>query len=119
MTANSNVPIHYGYTHPVNPFLQRRQNNSRLDELSSKVSALRGVTVNIYDNARDQGVIDSSVRYNCFHAPRTATNPSLAFCFANAANNGLTVRTVGGLFLNGYLDQRLSRPTGQDGAAGE
>ena len=38
-----------------------RQNNSRLDELSSKVSALRGVTVDIYDNARDQGVLDSSV----------------------------------------------------------
>ena len=41
----------------------RRQNNSRLDELSSKVTALRGVTVDIYDNARDQGVLDSSV---CF-----------------------------------------------------
>ena len=38
-----------------------RQNNSRLDELSSKVSALRGVTVDIYDNARDQHVLDSSV----------------------------------------------------------
>ncbi|KAG8532747.1 uncharacterized protein KY384_002625 [Bacidia gigantensis] len=36
------------------------QNNSRLDELSSKVSALRGVTINIYDNARSQDVIDSS-----------------------------------------------------------
>jgi len=40
-----------------------RQNNSRLDELASKVSALRGVTVDIYDNARNQEVIDSSVRY--------------------------------------------------------
>lgn len=39
---------------------RERQNNSRLDELSSKVSALRDVTINIYDNARDQGVIDSS-----------------------------------------------------------
>ena len=38
------------------------QNNSRLDELSSKVSALRGVTINIYDNARSQEVIDNSVR---------------------------------------------------------
>ncbi|KAF2202929.1 hypothetical protein GQ43DRAFT_439292 [Delitschia confertaspora ATCC 74209] len=37
-----------------------RQNNSRLDELASKVSALRGVTIDIYDNARDQGVIDST-----------------------------------------------------------
>lgn len=38
-----------------------RQNNSRLDELASKVSALRGVTIDIYDNARNQEVIDSSV----------------------------------------------------------
>lgn len=41
---------------------RERQNNSRLDELSAKVSALRGVTIDIYDNARDQGIIDSSVR---------------------------------------------------------
>ena len=40
---------------------RERQNNSRLDELSAKVSALRGVTIDIYDNARDQGVIDSTV----------------------------------------------------------
>lgn len=39
-----------------------RQNDSRLSELSSKVSALRGITVDIYDNARAQDVIDSSVR---------------------------------------------------------
>lgn len=37
------------------------QNDNRLDELSSKVSALRGITVDIYDNARDQGIIDDSV----------------------------------------------------------
>ena len=41
---------------------RERQNNSRLDELANKVSALRGVTIDIYDNARDQGVIDSTVR---------------------------------------------------------
>jgi hypothetical protein len=40
---------------------RERQNNSRLDELSSKVSALRGVTINIYDNARDQSLLDSNV----------------------------------------------------------
>ncbi|KAF2136397.1 uncharacterized protein K452DRAFT_292428 [Aplosporella prunicola CBS 121167] len=39
---------------------RERQNNSRLDELASKVSALRGVTIDIYDNARDQHVIDNS-----------------------------------------------------------
>lgn len=40
----------------------KRQNDSRLDELASKVSALRGVTIDIYDSARDQNVIDSTVR---------------------------------------------------------
>ncbi|KAF2453773.1 hypothetical protein BDY21DRAFT_292512 [Lineolata rhizophorae] len=39
---------------------RERQNNSRLDELASKVSALRGVTVDIYDNAQDHRLIDSS-----------------------------------------------------------
>ncbi|MCJ1482623.1 hypothetical protein MMC06_002789 [Schaereria dolodes] len=40
---------------------RERQNNSRLDELSSKVAALRGVTVDIYDNATgSHDVIDSS-----------------------------------------------------------
>jgi hypothetical protein len=41
---------------------RERQNNNRLAELSSKVSALRGVTVDIYDNARAQDVIDNTVR---------------------------------------------------------
>lgn len=40
---------------------RERQNNSRLDELSAKVSALRGVTIDIYDNARAQDVIDNTV----------------------------------------------------------
>ncbi|KAI9663587.1 MAG: hypothetical protein M1829_006046 [Trizodia sp. TS-e1964] len=40
---------------------RERQNNSRLDELASKVSALRGVTVDIYDSARSQDVIDNTV----------------------------------------------------------
>ncbi|OQN98383.1 hypothetical protein B0A48_15651 [Cryoendolithus antarcticus] len=37
-----------------------RQNNDSLSALSSKVSALRSVTNDIYANARDQGVIDST-----------------------------------------------------------
>ena len=44
--------------------LHLRQNNHLLSELSSKVSALRGVTVNIYDNARDQNVLDNTVRFS-------------------------------------------------------
>jgi len=39
---------------------RERQNNARLEELSSKVSALRGVTIDIYDSARSQEVIDST-----------------------------------------------------------
>jgi blocked-early-in-transport protein 1 len=46
---------------------RERQNNSRLDELSAKVSALRGVTVDIYDNARAQDVIDNTV---CLSTPK-------------------------------------------------
>ncbi|KAK1771844.1 hypothetical protein QBC33DRAFT_169577 [Phialemonium atrogriseum] len=39
---------------------RERQNNARLDELSAKVSALRGVTVDIYDSSRAHEVIDST-----------------------------------------------------------
>ncbi|KAI1006404.1 hypothetical protein K3495_g1813 [Podosphaera aphanis] len=39
---------------------RERQNNARLSLLSAKVSALRGVTVDIYDNARDQEIIDNT-----------------------------------------------------------
>jgi len=39
---------------------RERQNNALLEELSGKVSALRGVTVDIYDHARNQEVIDNS-----------------------------------------------------------
>jgi blocked early in transport 1 len=42
-------------------FERERQNNARLEELSSKVSALRGVTIDIYDSARAHEVIDSTV----------------------------------------------------------
>jgi len=40
---------------------RERQNNARLDELSSKVSALRGVTIDIYRDADDHTVIGSTV----------------------------------------------------------
>ncbi|KAI6249012.1 hypothetical protein HI914_02773 [Erysiphe necator] len=39
-----------------------RQNNSRLSELSAKVTALRGITIDIYDNARSQDVIDDTLQ---------------------------------------------------------
>lgn len=39
-----------------------RQNNALLNSLSSKVSALKSVTIDIYDNARDQETLDNAVR---------------------------------------------------------
>ena len=41
---------------------RERQNNALLDALGSKVTELRDVTINIYDNARDHNLIDSNVR---------------------------------------------------------
>jgi blocked-early-in-transport protein 1 len=35
-----------------------RQNNARLSELAGKVTALRGVTVDIYNNASDHSMIE-------------------------------------------------------------
>jgi len=40
---------------------RERQNNARLDQLSAKISALRGVTIDIYDQARQHEMIDSTV----------------------------------------------------------
>ncbi|KAF5134579.1 uncharacterized protein G6M90_00g037550 [Metarhizium brunneum] len=56
---------------------RERQNDSRLNELSAKVSALRGVTVDIYDHARAQDVIDNTV-WLLPHAPpmKKDLNPS-------------------------------------------
>jgi len=42
---------------------RERQNNSRLDELAGKVTALRGVTVDIYENARDHSLIQSNTEH--------------------------------------------------------
>ncbi|KAF2716689.1 hypothetical protein K431DRAFT_323660 [Polychaeton citri CBS 116435] len=39
---------------------RERQNNDSLAALQSKVSALRSVTVDIYDNARDHAVLDNT-----------------------------------------------------------
>jgi blocked-early-in-transport protein 1 len=54
-------------------FERERQNNARLDELSSKVTALRGVTIDIYDNARAHEVIDSTVRFSPPIHPRAGS----------------------------------------------
>ncbi|KAL2826119.1 hypothetical protein BDW59DRAFT_145521 [Aspergillus cavernicola] len=39
---------------------REQQNNDLLNSLSSKVSALKNVTIDIYDNARDQDTLDHS-----------------------------------------------------------
>jgi blocked-early-in-transport protein 1 len=44
----------------TNYYLPTRQNNDSLASLQAKVSQLRSVTVDIYDNARDQHVIDNT-----------------------------------------------------------
>lgn len=55
---------------------RERQNDSRLEELASKVTALRGVTIDIYDNARDQEIIDQTVRTPSSHIPHLSpTSP--------------------------------------------
>ncbi|BCS04458.1 SNARE domain- containing protein [Aspergillus luchuensis] len=41
-------------------FEREQQNNALLNSLSSKVSALKSVTIDIYDNARDQDTLDHS-----------------------------------------------------------
>jgi blocked-early-in-transport protein 1 len=41
---------------------RERQNNALLDTLGSKVTALRDVTLDIHDNARNHDLLDSNVR---------------------------------------------------------
>jgi hypothetical protein len=49
-----------------------RQNNALLNSLSTKVSALRSVTIDIHDNARDQDTLDHTVRLaRCLTRPTT------------------------------------------------
>jgi hypothetical protein len=49
-----------------------RQNNALLNSLSTKVSALRSVTIDIHDNARDQDTLDHTVRLaRCLACPTT------------------------------------------------
>lgn len=47
-------------SHILTSSVLQRQNNDALSALSAKVTQLRSVTVDIYDNARDQGIIDST-----------------------------------------------------------
>ncbi|EEP76335.1 predicted protein [Uncinocarpus reesii 1704] len=55
---------------------RERQNNAFLESLSQKTNALKSVTIDIYDNARNQETIDNTVRSSPALSP-----PSLLTCF--------------------------------------
>ena len=84
---------------------RERQNDSRLSELSAKVSALRGVTVDIYDNARAQDVIDNTVR---------------TFQWQRIQDLWLLMRNiVGYVLLDEYIFEGICKPNGADGSVRE
>ncbi|KAH8816120.1 hypothetical protein F5884DRAFT_774996 [Xylogone sp. PMI_703] len=77
---------------------RERQNNQRLSELSAKVSALRGVTVDIYDNARAQDVIDDTS--NTFSAMSTSLKGSAGRLTRMAASgNKVAIFKLAGMII--------------------
>ncbi|GFP57971.1 hypothetical protein ACSS6W_007135 [Trichoderma asperelloides] len=81
---------------------RERQNNARLEELSSKVTALRGVTVDIYDNARAQDVID--------HTSDTFTSMTSQFKGSAsrltrmaASGNNVAILKLAGIIIGAFL----------------
>jgi hypothetical protein len=92
---------------------RERQNNSRLAELSSKVSALRGVTVDIYDNARAQDVIDNTVRF----PSSPSLHPVVEFVgLGKYKNRGLTkLEIVRYILLDEHEFEGIGRTIGKNG----
>ncbi|CAN8097697.1 unnamed protein product [Discula destructiva] len=81
---------------------RERQNNSRLDELSAKVSALRGVTIDIYDNARAQDVIDNTS--DTFSTMRTSlTTSANRMGRMAAAGNKIAILKLSGILVGTVL----------------
>ncbi|KAH8789808.1 uncharacterized protein K444DRAFT_608120 [Hyaloscypha bicolor E] len=81
---------------------RERQNNSRLAELSNKVSALRGVTVDIYDNARAQDVIDNTS--DTFSSMSTSLKGSAGRLGRMAASgNKVAILKLSGMIVGGVL----------------
>jgi blocked-early-in-transport protein 1 len=81
---------------------RERQNNARLDELSSKVSALRGVTIDIYDNARAQDVIDNS--NETFSSMSTSLKGSAGRLTRMAASgNKIAILKLAGIIMGVFL----------------
>lgn len=69
---------------------RERQNNARLDELATKVSALRGVTVDIYDNARAHDVINDTVR--SLSHPLPTSPPSISPYHSTKIKRGMLTK---------------------------
>ncbi|KAM0331484.1 hypothetical protein ACHAQA_003160 [Verticillium albo-atrum] len=81
---------------------RERQNNARLDELSSKVSALRGVTVDIYDNARAQDVIDNTS--DTFSSMSTSLKGSASRMGRMAASgNKVAILKLSGIIIGTFI----------------
>lgn len=81
---------------------RERQNNARLDELSAKVSALRGVTIDIYDNARAQDVIDNTS--DTFSSMSTSLKGSAGRLTRMAASgNRVAVLKLAGIIIGLFL----------------
>jgi len=79
-----------------------RQNNSRLSELSAKVTALRGVTVDIYDNARSQDVIDDTS--NTFSTMSTSLKGSAGRLGRMAASgNKVAILKLSGMIVGAVI----------------
>lgn len=94
---------------PPNPTPQTNpstsQNNDSLTSLSQKVSALRSVTIDIYDNARDQHVIDStSETFSSMTSSLTGSSRRLV-TMAQSGNKVAVVKLAGiliGVAVLGY-----------------
>ncbi|WPG98312.1 Hypothetical protein R9X50_00110000 [Acrodontium crateriforme] len=81
---------------------RERQNNSALFELQSKVSALRDVTIDIYDNARDHRVIDSTSE--TFSAAGTSLAGSARRLVVMASQgNKVAVFKLAGIIIGGVI----------------
>ncbi|KAF2123864.1 hypothetical protein P153DRAFT_371192 [Dothidotthia symphoricarpi CBS 119687] len=81
---------------------REQQNNAHLSDLASKVSALRGVTIDIYDSARDQGVIDSTSE--TFSSLSTSLRGSATRLTRMAASgNRVAVLKLAGMLIGGVV----------------
>ncbi|CAH0018502.1 hypothetical protein V2G26_009073 [Clonostachys chloroleuca] len=81
---------------------RERQNNARLEELSSKVTALRGVTVDIYDNARSQEMIDDTS--NTFSSMSSSMKGSAGRLTRMAASgNKVAILKLSGIVIAAFL----------------